>query len=315
MSWGMSSFSVDRHSICTKCRGADCSVDCRCDECLSWSSEELEAYVKLRKSLASKSKGKKSSSSIKSPSAPGPSAPNVDFDDRILADFAVFSQDVDNRIASMSSSVMNRLNDLFGNIDDRFANRSLSAEPGVSGLTLPTGQSPLLRHSVSTNINPIRFQSDAGGPMPHGSGSAHPGNVGESCKGLGSNPVSAQHPQASAEALEAAHCSQTGDSDRARLQASVGHHVFVREPEDDGEEDQESVVEFPVVDKIFNKLVHYIYEQYPNSRPRSDPSVPPRCDFESYFAVADLRLSAVQGCAGTLGYRRSRLKHMNMLLN
>ena len=30
---GMSSFSVDRHSICTKCRGVDCSMDCRCDEC------------------------------------------------------------------------------------------------------------------------------------------------------------------------------------------------------------------------------------------------------------------------------------------
>ena len=68
--------------------------------------EEMETYVKLRRSLASKCKGKKSSSSIKFPSAPGPSALNVDFDDCILAHFAVFSQDVDNRIASMSSSIM-----------------------------------------------------------------------------------------------------------------------------------------------------------------------------------------------------------------
>ena len=87
----------------------------------------MEAYVKLRKSVAGKSKGKKSSSSIKSPSAPGPSTPNVDFDDHILAHFSVFSQDVDNRIAFMSSSIMNRLNELpvFVNIEDRFANRSL----------------------------------------------------------------------------------------------------------------------------------------------------------------------------------------------
>ena len=58
---------------------------------------------------------------------------------------------------------------------DRLVNRSFSAEPGVSGLTPPTGQSPPLRHSVSTNVNPIRFQSTAGGPMPHDSGFAQSG--------------------------------------------------------------------------------------------------------------------------------------------
>ena len=139
--------------------------------------------------------------------------------------------------------------------------------------------------------------------MPHGSGYAHPVNVGESTKGLGIDPVSAQHPQASAETLETAHSSQTSNSDRARLQASAGHQVFVQEWED---EDQESVVDFPVVDKTFNKLVDYIYEQYPDSRPHSDPLVYPRCDLESYFAVADTQ--AVPGCTGTQGYRRSRLK-------
>ena len=52
----MSSFSLDRHLFCTKCRGSDCDVNARCDECFSWTKEELEGYVKLRKSLSSKSK-------------------------------------------------------------------------------------------------------------------------------------------------------------------------------------------------------------------------------------------------------------------
>ena len=60
----------------------------------------------------------------------------------------------------------------------------------------------------------------------------------------------------------------------------------MQELEDEDEEDQESVVDFPV-DKTFNRLVNYICEQYPDSRPHSDPSVPPRCDFESFFAIAD----------------------------
>ena len=48
----MSSFSGDRHSFCVKCRGSDCNIDSRCDECMSWSMEEIESYVKLRKSLS-----------------------------------------------------------------------------------------------------------------------------------------------------------------------------------------------------------------------------------------------------------------------
>ena len=46
------------------------------------------------------------------------------------------------------------------------------------------------------------------------------------------------------------------------------------------------MLEFPV-DKTFNHLVNSIYEQYPDSRPHSDPLVPPRCEFKSFFAVAD----------------------------
>ena len=48
-----SSFSLDRHLFCTKCRGSDCDVNSMCDECFSWTKEEMEGYVKLRKSLSS----------------------------------------------------------------------------------------------------------------------------------------------------------------------------------------------------------------------------------------------------------------------
>ena len=95
----MSSFSVDQHSICSECRGNDCTIDCRCDECLSWSAEEMESYVKLRKLLASKSK-KKTSSAPKTPSSSGP---------QVRVHIATFSRDVDDRLASMSSSIMSRL--------------------------------------------------------------------------------------------------------------------------------------------------------------------------------------------------------------
>ena len=151
----MSSFSVDRHSFCSKCRCNDCTIDCQCDECMSWSVEEMESYVKLRKSLISKSR-KKPPSAPKAPSAPEPQASLVNVDEQIRAHIATFSQDVDDRLASMSS-IMSTLANLFSQFRGNVSNRSLSAEPEVSGHTPPPGQSPPLRHSVSTHVNPMHF--------------------------------------------------------------------------------------------------------------------------------------------------------------
>ena len=51
----MSSFSLDKHLFCIKCRGSDCNLMSRCDECMQWTKEEMESYMKLRRSLSSKS--------------------------------------------------------------------------------------------------------------------------------------------------------------------------------------------------------------------------------------------------------------------
>ena len=126
----MSSFSVDRHSICCNCRGDDCTIDCQCDECLSWSVEEMESYVKLLKLLASKGK-KKPSRAPKTPSSSGPQALSVDVDEKIRAHIATFSRDVDDRLASMSSSIMSRLYELFVSFRNNVSNRSFPAESEV----------------------------------------------------------------------------------------------------------------------------------------------------------------------------------------
>ena len=55
---GMSSIDSDKHLICIRCRGYECSVDLRWEESESWSKREILARGKIRKSLASKSKGR-----------------------------------------------------------------------------------------------------------------------------------------------------------------------------------------------------------------------------------------------------------------
>ena len=55
----MSSMKHDKHSLCITCRGGECSFGNKCQECLTWSKEEFEKYVKHRKALESKSRARK----------------------------------------------------------------------------------------------------------------------------------------------------------------------------------------------------------------------------------------------------------------
>ena len=52
----MSSYDHDKHSLCLHCRYVLCSVDTRCRECSSWSTDEMLEYLKHIKSLVSKGK-------------------------------------------------------------------------------------------------------------------------------------------------------------------------------------------------------------------------------------------------------------------
>ena len=58
--------------------------------------------------------------------------------------------------------------------------------------------------------------------------------------------------------------------------------MFAQDPEDEEEDEREFVVDSLLVDKTYNRLI-----QYDESLPLSDPSAPPRCEFESYFSVAE----------------------------
>ena len=68
----MSKKSADRHTLCVNCRGFDCDVNNRCEECLEWSEEEVIKYAKYRKSLKSWDSSSKATTSLPTP-PPAPS--------------------------------------------------------------------------------------------------------------------------------------------------------------------------------------------------------------------------------------------------
>ena len=45
----MSSIDRDKHLICIKCCGYECSVELRCEECEGWSKEAMLSHEKIRK--------------------------------------------------------------------------------------------------------------------------------------------------------------------------------------------------------------------------------------------------------------------------
>ena len=49
----MSSIDHDKHLLCIRCRGYQCSVNLRCEECENWSKEEMLVHEKILKSLTS----------------------------------------------------------------------------------------------------------------------------------------------------------------------------------------------------------------------------------------------------------------------
>ena len=87
-------------------------IENRCDECTSWSVEEMESYVKLHKSLASKGRGKKSNCS-KAPSSSRPSAPVglqiSDTDNPISSQFLVMSCEFGKKLETVSDGLLAKL--------------------------------------------------------------------------------------------------------------------------------------------------------------------------------------------------------------
>ena len=49
----MSAKMADRRTLCVVCRGFDCTVETRCEECIEWPEEEVRLYAKMSKSLKS----------------------------------------------------------------------------------------------------------------------------------------------------------------------------------------------------------------------------------------------------------------------
>ena len=278
----MSSFSLDRHLFCIKCRGSECDVNSRCDEHFSWTKEEMEGCVKLHKSLSSKSKKNKNPSKT-SLSPPWSTAPNVDLDARFAAQLHMVNKSMDDKLSVMSSALMSQFALMLDQFRLGLNDSSFSGNPGVPGPSVSQTEPPSLQRPVSTESESLRFQDGGEDPVPHGLGLAQGGNFSARSQ-LGSDAASSRDPppEASGKSQRPADPSGPRVSFAQLTESELAQHL-----EEDDEDDRESVADPPVLDKAYARLINFIYDRFANSRPVTNASAPPRCEFEEFFAVSD----------------------------
>ena len=154
----MSSFSLDKHLFCMKCRGADCNMLSRCDECMQWTKEEMEAYVKLRRSLSSKSKRSKSS--------PPRSIPHdCDADFNIATQLDSINKSVDDKIETMSVNLLAKFSSMLDNFQPRLHNPSVPDPSAVLGLSANLAE-PVSRRPTDRTKCPAGLRFRKGGQDP-----------------------------------------------------------------------------------------------------------------------------------------------------
>ena len=274
----MSSIDRDKHLNCIKCRGYECSVELRCEECKDWSKEEMLAHEKIRKSLASKSKGRGKSSSSKSNKKPASSpstSVTLDLEDRFEAQHDRMLREMDERMDLLSSSLLGQIKNLIGFQTSNPNSNDASAFLGrASYHTVPEPPQP---QTKTASVRSRESLVSEGGTGARAVGVAHAHLVEESL------------PQARAAQAPNFH----GDNRDIPAGSSGTRDRREWSYEDDGMDDDDDELDDrdhsaePPLDRAFARLVDYIYERFPHSEPQSAAPSAPRCEYETYFAVAD----------------------------
>ena len=245
--------------------------------------------MKLRKSLSSKSKKNKTPLKT-SASPPQSTAPNVDLDARFAAQLDTVNKSMDDKLSVMSSALMSQFALMLDQFKLGLNNSSFSGNPGVLGPSVSQTEPPSLQRPVSTESESLRFQDDGEDPVPHGLGFAQSGNFSARSQ-LGSDAAPSRDPplEASGKLQRPTDPSGPRVSFAQPTEPELAHH-----PEDDDEDDRESVADPPVFDKTYARIINFIYDRFANSRPVTNASAPPRCEFEEFFAVSDRPYAARQ---------------------
>ena len=301
----MSKKSADRHTVCISCRGFDCDLNNRCEECLEWSEDDIIAYAKYRKSL----KSRESSSSKKSkipltpltPSRPSPQpapqpaplpaqqpAPRPTLRDDLQSQFDSLSSN----FHALSNNLTTQLTDFMSQfLNQNQSSRQTRLEPdaGESRPDQTAGESRMFQGEGAPSRTPLvppyaqyHFLDDFAAPRPEQS-----------------RRDRSRSPPFGARSASSHHAPRQPPSFEAPPQPSTSGWVPPGPPpprsrhdssgSDSGASGSESVT--APRDSASVRLTELIYKVCPASRPLFDPKTP-RCEFEGWFGQPEASTSS-----------------------
>ena len=284
----MSKKSADRHTLCVNCRGFDCDVNSRCEECLEWSEEEIVKYAKYRKSLKSRESSSRLKTSLSTPppttSGPAPQpAPREDLQSQVDSLNLTFQ--------SLSDSINSKLQDFMSQILSHTQSSSqprLGPDAGEPHPGRTAGESRMFQGMGASSRTPLVPPStsyplphDVRAPQPEQSGRAPP----RSPPFAAPRDSARQAPRPPPRFEVPPQPSTSGWVPPGPPPPRSRHDSFASESE---ASDGDSVASFR--DSASARLADLIYEVCPESRPLYDVRAP-RCGFEAWFGQPEATAS------------------------
>ena len=183
----------------------------------------------------------------------------------------------------MSASLLSQFSSMLDRFQPRSNKTSFPDPSTVPGYSACLSEPPSRRPTVRTKRPAgLRFRKGDKDLVPHEDDLANARLIDET-------PETPRHPPGDAGEPQG---TQRASAFTKQRQAGAGFDSQADDDDDDDDEDRESIADIMPADRAYNRLVHYIYDRFPHSQPDSAPYMPPRCEFEEFFATSETMSSA-----------------------
>ena len=275
---------------CVVCRGYDCNLKTRCEECIEWPDEEVRLYAKMGKSLKSKGSSKHRPNPSASPPPPATSIPPSQ--PHALVDMQTQVDALNSMMSTLSDSLFARMDALQASLASSVPQPSSrpshrpdagSPQPGVTA-----GESRMFQALGNTSrkfaenvrldqgVRPPR--QECATPSAASQHSAAPGAAPQPSAFVPHQPPPRHEvpPQPSTSGW----VPSGPQPPRSRGSRSSSESEY-----------SETESEFAAHESSSSRLTALIYEVCPHSRPLLDDARPPRCEFEGWFGQPEVPAS------------------------
>ena len=291
----MSKKTADRHTLCISCRGFDCDVNTRCEECLEWPEEEVKLYAKYRRSLKSKDSSSKPKTTVPPPPADSRPSPQPSQRDDLQSQVDSLSVTVNSLTESLSTRLDAFMTSFISHSSQLSSQPRLGPDagepqPGVTAgesrtfqaLGVPSG-TPLVPPMVS---HPFGQGVRAPTSEQLGSTQAPPP---QSAPGAAPPPSASQAPPQPPPRFEEPPPQPSTSGWFPPGPPPTRNRRDSHSSSESEASEAESDVSFR--DSASSRLADLIYEVCPDSRPLTDTTRTPRCGFEAWFGQPEATAS------------------------